>query len=700
MISADSRKVQFTLTSGTQTLAVPFYFLDNSHIRVVRARTGEPDEVLGIGAGYTISGAGVELGGAIVLDGTMTDVGDRVTIRRNIPLTQLVEYVANDRFPASTHERALDQLTMIAQFIAEIAERSLVFGESELITDGNILPAGEDRASKVLGFDEEGNLDLSVSLEAIRTLIAANPTGSFTDLELSDLGTLTSGTVLKRRRGTTAQHAAFTGQNGEATVDTDKKTLVVHNGAKLGGFPVQSEMNVNVRAFGAVGDGVTDDRAAFVAALAYVAALAVGPKVLFVPEGTYKFTSNTAITIPNGVSIIGAGRKKTIFTVTTVFGISKWWTHAGSGSVERVTFKTSQVLDYTTLTNTGTPLAITDDDVIVRDCHFENTSNDGVYWSKSTSTLRNISILNNTFKNCVRGAIIGIGGDEVTIIGNQINSPGYFGINVEADAAFYFGNVIISNNTILGSRTPLSAVGEPGVGANFDSSYAIISNNICNTGAKLAGTTGGVFIQTRTKRAAITGNVCRGETYDKCVQISNAEMFTLANNSFEVTARTSNECAVAVITSMGYASSNYYRVPASGSLALFFKLTSTSVVWVHEQMFTVLGVREALLSSVDGTSTLLGARMEKTQLGGGFEHVIELLGAANALGARVLMDGGDLRLDLAPTSARFKSRTNANASWLETSAGGKINLLLTDLPTANPGAGLLWNDAGTVKVGT
>jgi hypothetical protein len=37
------------------------------------------------------------------------------------------------------------------------------------------------------------------------------------------------------RRGTTAQHASFTGAQGEITYDTDKKTIVVHDGVTVGG---------------------------------------------------------------------------------------------------------------------------------------------------------------------------------------------------------------------------------------------------------------------------------------------------------------------------------------------------------------------------------------------------------------------------------------------------------------------------------
>jgi hypothetical protein len=40
------------------------------------------------------------------------------------------------------------------------------------------------------------------------------------------------------RRGTTAQHATFTGVEGEVTVDTDKDVPVVHNGTTAGGIPL------------------------------------------------------------------------------------------------------------------------------------------------------------------------------------------------------------------------------------------------------------------------------------------------------------------------------------------------------------------------------------------------------------------------------------------------------------------------------
>ena len=51
-------------------------------------------------------------------------------------------------------------------------------------------------------------------------------------------------TILQLRRGTTVQHSSFTGANGEVTVDTTKKTVVVHDGSTAGGSPLATEAYV------------------------------------------------------------------------------------------------------------------------------------------------------------------------------------------------------------------------------------------------------------------------------------------------------------------------------------------------------------------------------------------------------------------------------------------------------------------------
>ena len=75
--------------------------------------------------------------------------------------------------------------------------------------------------------------------------------------------------LLKLRRGSTSNHSSFTGAEGECTVDTDKDTLVVHDGSTAGGRPLLRE-DLNNLAAGAIahaklandavdGDNIADD---------------------------------------------------------------------------------------------------------------------------------------------------------------------------------------------------------------------------------------------------------------------------------------------------------------------------------------------------------------------------------------------------------------------------------------------------------
>lgn len=62
-------------------------------------------------------------------------------------------------------------------------------------------------------------------------------------------------TEVKFRRGTTAEHASFTGADGEVTFDTDKNVWVMHDGLTAGGFPLPTQINP----YNAVTAGGTDD---------------------------------------------------------------------------------------------------------------------------------------------------------------------------------------------------------------------------------------------------------------------------------------------------------------------------------------------------------------------------------------------------------------------------------------------------------
>ena len=47
--------------------------------------------------------------------------------------------------------------------------------------------------------------------------------------------------AVQRRGGTTTEHATFIGKAREITIDTTKKTVVVHDGTTTGGIPLAKE---------------------------------------------------------------------------------------------------------------------------------------------------------------------------------------------------------------------------------------------------------------------------------------------------------------------------------------------------------------------------------------------------------------------------------------------------------------------------
>ena len=94
-------------------------------------------------------------------------------------------------------------------------------------------------------------------------------------------------TQVKRRRGTTAEHASFTGALAEITIDTDRDAPVVHDGATAGGFPIPNynEIQKNSFTFGDAGDNSGSSANALVVTTDKdPGSLVKGMRVLAMPE--------------------------------------------------------------------------------------------------------------------------------------------------------------------------------------------------------------------------------------------------------------------------------------------------------------------------------------------------------------------------------------------------------------------------------
>ena len=110
-------------------------------------------------SGYTISLDPDGTGGIVTFVGKPAD-GVIVTLLRAMAITQETDYVDYDSFPAESHERALDKLTLLVQQnTAILAKNAIQIPLVELLEGINVItPPKETRANSFLAFDSLGNV--------------------------------------------------------------------------------------------------------------------------------------------------------------------------------------------------------------------------------------------------------------------------------------------------------------------------------------------------------------------------------------------------------------------------------------------------------------------------------------------------------------------------------------------------------------
>ena len=118
-------------------------------------------------------------------------------------------------------------------------------------------------------------------------------------------------TQIQLRRGTTAEHASYTGPEGEVTVDTTEDRLVLHDGTTAGGIPVATKGEVDTKAELA-GSASQDFSASTVNAttvdLGDWTITQSGSDLKFAYNGTNRFSlsSTGGLTVENNVTAYGS----------------------------------------------------------------------------------------------------------------------------------------------------------------------------------------------------------------------------------------------------------------------------------------------------------------------------------------------------------------------------------------------------------
>lgn len=154
-ISTSVSRIDYVGNGTTTAFAVPFAFFDATEIRVIsRVISTGVETVQVLNTNYTVSGGNGSTGTVTAVVAPASTV--QWSILRNTRRTQDVDYQPNDPFPAETHERALDRIVAVLQEVERDALRSIRAAETDS-TASLTLPTQGERASRILGFDANGN---------------------------------------------------------------------------------------------------------------------------------------------------------------------------------------------------------------------------------------------------------------------------------------------------------------------------------------------------------------------------------------------------------------------------------------------------------------------------------------------------------------------------------------------------------------
>ena len=144
-----------------------YRILEASDLQVIiRSATGT--ETIKATSTYTVTGVGANAGTIVFNNSNIPVSGETVVVRRNVLQTQAIDYIANDPFPAETHEEGLDRATMVIQQVSNDADRSIKFSKTNTFSSSEFTVGATDRANKLLSFDSSGNLSVTQELGTFR----------------------------------------------------------------------------------------------------------------------------------------------------------------------------------------------------------------------------------------------------------------------------------------------------------------------------------------------------------------------------------------------------------------------------------------------------------------------------------------------------------------------------------------------------
>lgn len=166
-ISSENFRKQYSGNDSTTVFPYDFKVTAASQLNVIVTNALGVESTKVLNTDYTVSGVGVDGGGNVTypISGDELPTGSIITIRRNLPLTQLTDLINQTAFQAQTIEEVFDRLTMISQQLQEALDRCLQQAVSD--TGVVILPTLNSRKNKFLGFDSAGSFSVKEAIALI-----------------------------------------------------------------------------------------------------------------------------------------------------------------------------------------------------------------------------------------------------------------------------------------------------------------------------------------------------------------------------------------------------------------------------------------------------------------------------------------------------------------------------------------------------
>jgi polygalacturonase len=340
----------------------------------------------------------------------------------------------------------------------------------------------------------------------------------------------------------------------------------------------------DVRRYGAVGDGSTDDADAFGAAL--LAAAQTDGEV-YVPAGPSYYRIASALTVPSGVTVRGDGYGSRVVQTTAntaAFNLAST-SNATLRDLRISASVSSSSTTYAAVGLTGSTNAT------VQNCWFDGWANFGVEISSGAGTTTGFRIIGNRFSawssptansaavNCYQDANNGEVSGNVILGGATSTSTGMvMGISfIEATGTTGddFRDIVIANNIIQGLReygvvvystggksenvtitgntikNVYGSTGNTSSGAGIyllrPNSVSITGNSLANTNVSTAAdslTPGAIGVNTAVGRVTISGNTIRDPVYDGiCIKSGGAASgATITGNTIEAPGKVGLRC--------------------------------------------------------------------------------------------------------------------------------------------------------------